>query len=164
MSETVQSESTKPPSSPKGRWLKRLGMAAISAAALLLVAVISVVLLLQSGAGRNFIEARVEGMEVAGQTVEIDGLSGSVLSTFEIERITLIGLDGPWLIAQDIRVDWSPRRVLSKTLKVDSFRIGELDILQRPILVAGEPGGDGIKKRSRMPLPLRSSPASSAPL
>jgi autotransporter translocation and assembly factor TamB len=142
MSETVQSEPSKSTSASKRRWLKRVGVAAISFVALLFLAVIGVVLLLQSGAGRDFIETRIEGVEVAGQTVEIDGLSGSVLSTFEIERITLTGRDGPWLIAQDLRVDWSPRRVLSKTLKVDSFRIAELDILQRPILVAGEPGGD----------------------
>jgi translocation and assembly module TamB len=122
MSQTVQSGALKPVPSAKRRWLKRIGVAMMSLVALLLIAAMGIVLLLQSGAGRNFIEARIEGLDVAGQTVEIDGLSGSVLGTFGIERITLTGRDSPWLIAQDITVDWSPRRVLSKTLKVDRLQ------------------------------------------
>ncbi|MGJ8559140.1 MAG: translocation/assembly module TamB domain-containing protein [Litorimonas sp.] len=126
----------------KNRWPKRIGLALLSVLAGLLIAVIILILLLRSGPGRDFVEARLEGMEFVGQTVEIDGLTGSVLGSFGIDRITLQGRDGPWLVAQDVRVDWSPRDLLSKTLNVDRVRVGDLDILQRPILVPGESGGD----------------------
>lgn len=142
MSDAAQNTPPKQSPSSTRRWPKRLGVALIGLLTVLLIAVIGLVLLVQSGAGRNYIEARVEGMEFAGQTVEIEGLSGSVLGTFTVDRVTLTGRDGPWLIAQDIRVGWSPRAALSKTLKVDTLRVGDLDVLQRPILVPGEPGGD----------------------
>lgn len=126
----------------KNPWIKRIGLAVLVLIAAIILAVIGLILWLQSGAGRNFVEARIERMEFVGQSVEIDGLSGSVLGVFDIERITLKGRDGPWLVAQDVRVDWTPRTLLSKTLNVDGVRVGDLDILQRPILVPGESGGD----------------------
>lgn len=126
----------------KNTWPKRIGLALLSVFAGLLIAVIILLLLLRSGPGRDFVEARLEGMEFVGQTVEIDGLTGSILGSFGVDRITLQGREGPWLVAQDVRVDWRPRSLLSRTLNVDRVRVGDLDILQRPILVPGESGGD----------------------
>jgi translocation and assembly module TamB len=124
------------------KWPKRIGLALLGVFAGLIIAAIILVLLLRSGPGRDFVEARIESMEFVGQTVEIDGLNGSVLGRFGVDRITLKGRDGPWLIAQDVSVEWGPRALLSKTLNVDRVRVGDLDILQRPILVPGESGGD----------------------
>lgn len=128
--------------SVKNVWPKRIGLALLGLIVGLVVAVVSVLLWLQSGSGRDFVEARIEGMDIAGQTVELDGLSGSVLGAFDIDRVILRGRDGPWFVARDVRVSWSPWALLSKTLNVDSVRVGDLDILQRPILVTGEAGGD----------------------
>lgn len=124
------------------KWPKRIGLTLLGVFAGLIIAVLTLMLLLQSGPGRNFVESRIEGMEIVGQTVELEGLTGSVLGSFGIDRITLKGRDGPWLVARDVRVDWGPRALLSKTLNIDSVRVGELDVLQRPILVRGESGGD----------------------
>lgn len=123
-------------------WPKRIGFAVLSLIAALIIVAIGVILWLQSEGGREFVEARIERMEFVGQSIELDGLNGSVLGAFEIDRITLKGRDGPWLVAQDVRVDWSPRALLSKRLNVDNVRIGDLDILQKPILVPGDAGGD----------------------
>jgi len=125
----------------KKTWPKRLSMALLGLIAILIVTVIGAVLWLQSGAGRNFVEARIERIEFVGQSVEIHGLDGSVLNEFSIDRITLKGRDGVWLVANDVRIVWSPRALLSKTLSVESLRIDNLDVLQRPILVPSESNG-----------------------
>lgn len=126
----------------KKSWRKRLALALLGFALILLVAVICVVFWLRSSAGREFVKSRIESMEFVGQSVDVDGLKGSVLGRFTIDEMTLTGRDGVWLVANDVSVSWTPRSILSKTLNVDSLRIGDLDVLQRPILVPGEGGGD----------------------
>lgn len=130
------------PDRAKNIWPKRIGLTLLGVLSGLIIAAITLILLLQTGPGRDFVEARIERMEFVGQTVEIDGLNGSMLGAFGVDRITLKGRDGPWLVAQDVRVKWGPRALLSKTLNVDSVRVRDLDILQRPILMPGGSGGD----------------------
>jgi translocation and assembly module TamB len=121
---------------------KKLALALLSLATILLVAVVCIVFWLRSGAGRDFVESRIESMEIVGQSIEIGGLEGSVLGRFTIDEMTLSGRDGVWFVANDVSVSWTPRSILSKTLDIDSLRVGDLDVLQRPILVLGEGGGD----------------------
>lgn len=115
--------------------LKWIAIAVMGILGLLLVTLIIGLLWIRSDSGRAFLEARIEGLEIAGQTVQIDGLEGSVLGAFEIDRVALSGRDGEWLVARKITVDWTPRALLSERLDVDALRVGKLDILQRPILV-----------------------------
>ncbi|MGB6229920.1 MAG: translocation/assembly module TamB domain-containing protein [Litorimonas sp.] len=121
-------------------WPKRLLFGLLGLLILIALVVAIGWLWLSGSGGRAFVEERVEDMEVAGQRIAIDGLDGSVLDSFHIDRIELTGRNGVWLIARDVTVDWSPTALLSKTLDVDTVRIGDLDLLQRPIL---EPSGDG---------------------
>lgn len=127
----------------KRTWPKRLGLICLGLLAALIALVIALIVFLQSGPGRDFVEARIERLEFVGQSIEIDGLNGSVLGEFGVDRITIKGRDGPWLIAQDVQLTWTPRALLSKTLRVDTVRIGDLDILQRPVLVPNETPSEG---------------------
>ena len=125
-------------------WPKRLLIGALVLLLILAALVIGAWVWINSGAGRSFVENTVEDMEVAGQTITLDGLDGSVLGSFEIDRVELKGRDGVWLVARDITVDWNPRALLSKTLDVDALRVGDLDVLDRPVLI---PSGDDSPQR-----------------
>lgn len=131
MSETVKSP-----------WPKRIGFIFLAVIGLISLAIIGLRIWIGSNAGRAFVEATVEDLDIAGQRIEIDGLKGSVLGQFKMDRIELKGRDGVWLVARDVSVDWSPRALLSKTLDVNAIRVADLDILQRPIFVPGESNGE----------------------
>ena len=124
-------------------WPKRLLIALLVLLGLVLLAVVGVLLWINSGSGRDFVETTVEEMEFAGQRVAMDGLDGSVLGSFQIDRIELRDRDGVWLVASGIDVDWNPRAILSKTAEVDALRVADLDVLRQPVLVpSGEPSQD----------------------
>lgn len=95
--------------------------------------------------GRDYIEATLEQRNFAGQTVGIDGLTGSVLGRFEIERLEISGRDGLWLVAEDVAVNWTPQSLISKRLEIKAIRVADLDVLQTPILISGESGGSAIE-------------------
>jgi len=126
----------------KNPWPKRIGFILLAVIGLLLMVVIGLRLWIGSSGGRAFVEATVEDLEIAGQRIEIDGLDGSVLGQFKVDRIELTGRDGVWLVARDVSVDWSPRALLSKTLDVNAIRVADLDVLQRPIFVPSESNGE----------------------
>lgn len=128
----------------KNRWPKRIGLILMGLIGLALLAVIGLRVWIGSSAGQAFVEATIEDLDIAGQRIEIDGLDGSVLGQFKVDRIELTGRDGVWLVARDVSVDWSPSALLSKTLDVNAVQVVDLDILQRPIFV---PSGSNGEKR-----------------
>ena len=117
--------------------------------ALLLIFLTGVFLWLDSGFGRNFVETRIERSEFAGQSVAIDGMSGSLLSDFTIDRLVLSGQDGDWLIAEDLQIEWSPSALLRKTLSVETLEAGRIELLSRPVLEASEESGGSPVERFR---------------
>ena len=119
-------------------WPRRLLLALMALLLLGVILLVGAYLWLNSGSGRSFVEDRVEGLEIAGQRIGIDGLDGSVLGTFDIDEVRLTDRDGTWLVARDISVDWTPRALLSKTLDIDALRVGDLDVQRRPVLVPSE--------------------------
>lgn len=130
--------STNPPPNP---WPKRLGIALAAIVGLALIVWIALILWLRSDSGRTFVETTVEDLEIAGQRIALDGLDGSVLGQFELDRIELTGPDGVWLVASDVTIDWNPRTILSGTVDVNSLRVGDLDVLSRPVLIPGDSDG-----------------------
>lgn len=123
-------------------WPRRLGLTALAVIGLMMLAIMIVWLWIRSDAGRNFVEATVEEMEFAGQSVELDGLNGSLLDSFSIDELQVMGRDGAWLIVRDVTISWSPRALLSKTLHIEDVRVGEMEVLQRPVLIPSGSGED----------------------
>ncbi|WP_298917340.1 translocation/assembly module TamB domain-containing protein [uncultured Algimonas sp.] len=117
-------------------WIRRLVLGLLAAFVLIFVFIGAVWLWLNTNTGRAYVESRVEGLEVAGQSVEIEGLNGSLIGGFTLDRLQVSDADGPWLIAREINVAWSPAALLSKTLQVDALRVGDLDVLKRPVFVS----------------------------
>ena len=127
----------------KNPWPRRIGIGLLAVLGLALLIVLGAWLWINSSGGRSFVEDTVEDLEIAGQRIQLDGLDGSVLGRFQVDRIELRDRDGVWLVAQGIDVNWNPRAILSKTAEVDALRVADLDVLRRPILVpSGDPNAE----------------------
>ena len=83
--------------------------------------------------GRNFVEARVEGINASGISVEIDGMEGDLLGTLRIARLTLRDSEGVFATADDLLLDWAPMSLLSKTLRVKTLEGGDIVLLRQPV-------------------------------
>ncbi|MEM0986962.1 MAG: translocation/assembly module TamB domain-containing protein [Pseudomonadota bacterium] len=118
----------KAPKSNPRRWLVR---SASVLGGVVLVAV-GVRALGATGLGRDFVEARIEGVSPAGQIIAIDGLNGDVFGRFSIDSLTVTDADGVWLEVEAVDAKWSPLSLIRRRLVVDTIDIGTLDILRQP--------------------------------
>lgn len=84
--------------------------------------------------GRSMIEQRVEALSPAGQSIDIEGLEGNVLSDFSVESITISDADGVWLTAEDVLLNWSAFALARKNIKIDFTGARKVDVLRRPII------------------------------
>lgn len=127
-------------SQPGRHWGRRIVMGLLAVLGLLIFLATGLLIWIGSGAGREFVETRVENINVRDQRADIEGLNGSVLGTFSIDRLSLSDADGVWATADDINVNWSPRALLSRTLSVDEIAVADINILRRPNLGAPTEG------------------------
>ena len=82
--------------------------------------------------GRWLVTSTLDGREIAGQTVTLDGLQGDPLSRFTIDRLTVADAEGVWLDAQDIAIDWRGLSLVFKPYEIRSARAGRIAINRRP--------------------------------
>jgi len=82
--------------------------------------------------GRWLVTSTLDGREIGGQTVTLDGLQGDPLSRFTIDRLTVADAEGVWLDAQDIAVDWRGLSLVFKPYEIRSARAGRIAIARRP--------------------------------
>ncbi|WP_018147925.1 translocation/assembly module TamB domain-containing protein [Henriciella marina] len=108
----------------------------------LLALIIALLLLLrfaaQSGLGRNFVETRIEAADPSGQEIEVEGLSGDLLGTFRIERLTVADQEGVWLVAENVLADWKPLALRKRALSIDALEADLIHVMRRPILQTPE--------------------------
>ncbi|MFN4023673.1 MAG: translocation/assembly module TamB domain-containing protein [Hyphomonas sp.] len=84
--------------------------------------------------GRDFIASRINGMDVAGYgQLNISGLRGDPLSELTISRLNVRNDDGIWIEAEDVRLNWSPLSLLTRTLQINEIDAGKLSVLSRPV-------------------------------
>ena len=120
-------------------WPRRvlIGFGLLLAALFILLVLLRV--LVGTSVGRNYIEARIEATQISGQRIEIDGLTGDVLSGFGVEQVRVSDADGVWLEASGVEMDWKPFRLLRGGLDADLIRVARADVSRRPKLVASNP-------------------------
>ena len=115
-------------------------------------------------AGRAFIAARLEGLQV-GQfgRLHVEGLDGDLWSQFGVARLTIADRKGVWLDARRIAVRWRPMELLDRRAHVSDIG-GQVRIIREPLF---EPSG--IAKRQpvamtvdRFNLDLETLPAASS--
>ncbi|MFC6197400.1 translocation/assembly module TamB domain-containing protein [Ponticaulis profundi] len=91
-----------------------------------------------SPTGLNDLERRLENMNVRGQSVEIEGLRGDLLSTFRIQKLELQDSEGVWATAEDIELAWKPFGLVRKRLRLNLVSFGDINVARRPDLEPGE--------------------------
>lgn len=118
-----------------GRTVRR---AALVLFLIVLALVIAIRVLTATPIGRDIVEARIEGMSVRGQSVELEGLAGDLLGLFRIDRVRVVDEDGAWLVAETVAVRWSPLALLSGRVSVDALTAQTMDVARRPELRASQ--------------------------
>ncbi|MCZ4299356.1 translocation/assembly module TamB domain-containing protein [Henriciella marina] len=106
--------------------------------ALIIVLVLAARYAAQSGFGREFVETRIEAADPSGQEIEVEGLSGDLLGTFRIDRLTVADEDGIWLIAENLLADWKPFDLRKRALTIEALEADLIHVLRRPVLQTSE--------------------------
>ena len=134
------SERTQKPRSPD--WLNWFYRIAIGLVLLTGVILVGVRLTTGSDWARRLVETRIESMNFRGQTVELDGLTGNLLSSIKIDRLVLKDADGTWLTARNIKIDWAAAPILKRELQLDLIKAERLELLRTPHLAAAKTTAD----------------------
>ena len=117
-----------------------IGVASIGG---LVVLVVGVVLVgANIGPGRHFIEREVSSL--TGNTVVASGLSGRFPDALKLAKIELRDKKGAWLTIENLKLDWSPLRMIGRTVQVDLLQFDRLAIPRLP-------ESDGAKSSSNGP-------------
>lgn len=98
---------------------------------------------LVSDAGRDLITSFVAGKKIGRYgEIEVEGLKGDLFDDFTLGRVTVSDIDGVWLEATDVRVDWSYWPLVFRRFQADEITAKTIKVLRRPVLEPPtEPGG-----------------------
>ena len=80
--------------------------------------------------GRRFIESAAG--KLSGGQVVVSGLSGRFPDDLRLAHAEVRDGEGPWIIADDVTLQWSPSRLRNKDLKVEMVRAGHVQFLRLP--------------------------------
>lgn len=116
------------------KWVRRTLKITVCIVLILGVLLLALRLLAMTGFGRNFVEARLEALNPAGQMIQIDGLSGDLLGKLQVSQIRILDADGLWLVGKNINVEWSPGALLKRHIIVNTLTAERLDIIRRPLM------------------------------
>jgi translocation and assembly module TamB len=67
-----------------------------------------------------------------GQGVKISGINGIWSGNLTLQSLVLEDADGPWLVARNVAVDWSPLKLITKTFQADRIHAGRIEVARRP--------------------------------
>lgn len=67
-----------------------------------------------------------------GQVVKISGINGIWSGNLTLQSVVLEDADGPWLVARDVALDWSPLRLITKTFQADRIYAGRIEMARTP--------------------------------
>lgn len=112
--------------------------------ALLVLLLLALRFAAQSEFGRQFAEKRIEAADPSGQDIEIYGLSGDLLGTFRIDRLTIADDEGIWLVAENVLADWKPLALRKRALLIEALEADLIHVRRRPNIVSsGSSSGGG---------------------
>ena len=89
---------------------------------------------------RHLIERQLDGLRVGRLGVlGVEGLNGDLWQDASARSITIRDRQGVWLEARDVRLAWSPGRLLSRRFDADRIEAKTLRVLRQPVLLRAEP-------------------------
>ncbi|MBV1831227.1 DUF490 domain-containing protein [Komagataeibacter sp. AV436] len=118
------------PSSPPSRTGRRIVRACALAFGIpfgLVAAALAMVLVAaNTGAGQREIERRLPGL--TGGSVHLSGLGGRFPDALHVQHLELDDYRGAWLSIDDLQLDWSPLRLLTRRAVVNNLSMARLAI------------------------------------
>ncbi len=132
---------------PQNPWLRGTAFVVFGLLVFALVLLVFARLALRSEFGRNYVISKIEALQPAGQSIDISGLEGDILKDLTIKRLEIRSQDQLWLTADDVRLTWSPLKLLRGELDIDAIRAANAAMLRRPEFVpSGSEGGFDIQQ------------------
>ena len=95
------------------------------------VAVIAVLVLANLPVGRNLITSTVAN--VTGGMVQADGLSGRFPDRLRLRHVAVRDGEGAWVVVENLRLDWSPLDLVSKTARIEALTADSVHVLRLPV-------------------------------
>jgi translocation and assembly module TamB len=102
--------------------------------ALLLLLIAAILIIGNIPSGRRLLER--ETASLTSGKVRITGLSGTFPWNIELASLELRDAKGEWLSARGVALHWSPLALLVGDMRIESLRIGNADVLRRPVSTA----------------------------
>ena len=112
------------------KWLRILAWVAGALIVLSIVLVGFVLVAANTDWGRRLVETGL-GQALGGQVV-VSGLSGRFPDDVRLARAEMRDAAGPWLVAQDLALAWSPSRLSRKDVKIERLSAGRVQLLRLP--------------------------------
>lgn len=86
-----------------------------------------------SDSGRAFIASQIDGRRLGSLgVIRVSGFMGDPLTTVSVADIALVDDDGIWLRARDAKIAWTPFKLLSGNLDIQTVDVRTIDVLRRP--------------------------------
>jgi translocation and assembly module TamB len=102
-----------------------------SLAALMVLLIVALLVVGNTGAGRTMIERLT--YRLTDGTVRLTGLGGRFPSDLTLDRLELIDRGGVWLTAERIALRWSPSALLERRIRARSLTVARLDMERTPL-------------------------------
>ncbi|MGD2131471.1 MAG: translocation/assembly module TamB domain-containing protein [Maricaulaceae bacterium] len=131
---------------PVRRWIVR---GAVAVVALVVVLLVGGRLLIATPPGHRIVEAIASDLPIGPPgRLSIEGVEGDPLGRVRAARLTIADADGPWLIAEDVTLDWRPLALRRRLARIESVRAERVTVLRRPAMERredseGSGGGSG---------------------
>ncbi|MGJ8526970.1 translocation/assembly module TamB domain-containing protein [Maritalea sp.] len=137
---------------PKANWLLR---AALLAASLLVVILLSATLLTMTGPGRSVTASLVSQIASSpDQSIEISGLDQVFGNRLALQELTLSDDKGVWAEIRDIEIGYSLGALIGRNIDLSKARIGSIEIFRFPD--AGAASQQSTAPLQLLPAPLQS--------
>jgi len=108
----------------------------------LALAVGAILVFTLTGKGRENLAGLVSDLASSETSkVRIGGLDGIWSGHLTLGHVVLEDAAGPWMVARDVDVDWSPLSLLSSTFDADRVSAARIEIARLPESRGGEGGG-----------------------
>jgi translocation and assembly module TamB len=131
------------------RVLKSVGAALLALVLLPLLAAVVFVAALNTGAGQRLAERLIA--QATGGEIAVEALSGRFPDALRARRVTLRDTAGPWLVIEDVVLDWSPWALTRREVRIDKLAAARVDLARLP---KGAATSAPTRRSSELPVPV----------
>ncbi|WP_425485384.1 translocation/assembly module TamB domain-containing protein [Azospirillum oleiclasticum] len=125
------------------RWLKVLRYTLFGLLGLVLLLAAGAVggfVWLRSDGGLRWLSATIEGAAASpDMTLTVEGLTGSIPSDLDIDRITVADSQGVWLTLERVRLELALSALLTRRVSVEELSAGSVTVARAPITTQPAP-------------------------